>query len=149
MTDHTTSTDSLMHRVKNTDFNKLSLKKGIFNSMILAIFIQIFINLGFSHENQIDMLCVMKNASPIIEIAQEANTTDKQKHCFVSCALTLKCEAGEVLLMGISKEIWDLITPGNADMEDIWADIKGIEFAERGVARNQGQCFNFCSQYYP
>lgn len=80
--------------------------------------------------------------------ASKKRNTDKNMHCAVSCLLTLKCRSGDVLALGIGKEIYDMFTPGDADLKDMKADIQGIDLAKSGRARNKAECFTQCDSYY-
>ncbi len=74
---------------------------------------------------------------------------DKNAHCAVSCILTHRCYASHVLALGVGKEIWDVFTPGDADLYDLQADIRGINLSTSGRARNKADCFVQCDSYYP
>jgi hypothetical protein len=73
---------------------------------------------------------------------------DKFMHCALSCQVALRCGGYETLSVGILKELWDLITPGDADMEDIEADMRGISLAINGVAINNKECILRCNDIY-
>jgi len=86
------------------------------------------------------------------ELYQELKTQpidDKAKHCILSCYLALRCPAFEVWNLGVLKELYDLVTPGDADMEDLKADAAGISLAVGGRARNRAECFRECRTLYP
>lgn len=71
---------------------------------------------------------------------------DKLKHCTLSCLVARKCLSFEVDMIGILKEIYDLIGPGNSELEDIEANRRGIRFAP--AAQNERECMRFCAQVY-
>jgi hypothetical protein len=73
---------------------------------------------------------------------------DKFMHCALSCQVALRCGGYESLSIGILKELWDLITPGDADIEDIKADMRGISLAINGVALNNKECVLRCDDIY-
>ncbi len=80
---------------------------------------------------------------------QRTNPTDKNMHCAVSCILTHHCHSTDVLALGVGKEIWDVFTPGDADVRDLQADIRGIKLSTSGRARNKADCYQQCDSYYP
>lgn len=73
---------------------------------------------------------------------------DKFMHCALSCQVALRCGGYETLSVGILKELWDLISPGNAELEDIEADLRGISLAINGVAINNKECIQRCDDIY-
>lgn len=73
---------------------------------------------------------------------------DKFMHCALSCQIALRCGGYQSLSVGILKELWDLITPGDADIEDIKADIAGINLVLNNQANNDNQCINICDDLY-
>jgi len=75
-----------------------------------------------------------------------ANAHDKVLHCTLSCQLQMRCGSVATLEIGIYKELWDLISPGDADWDDIKADLIGIRFAEQEVAVNDKECLNVCRE---
>jgi hypothetical protein len=75
--------------------------------------------------------------------------SDKNMHCSASCILTLKCFSDDVLAIGIGKEILDILTPGDCDINDIRADLKGIRLVTSGTARDKIDCFAHCLSSYP
>lgn len=77
-----------------------------------------------------------------------AKTTDKFKHCALSCQLALRCSAVDTMNLGILKEVWDLVSPGNAEWKDIEADAKGIRFAITKQAVTDKECNNKCNNIY-
>tara|TARA_B100001971_G_scaffold129103_1_gene119014 strand:- start:59480 stop:59878 length:399 start_codon:yes stop_codon:yes gene_type:complete len=73
---------------------------------------------------------------------------DKFMHCALSCQIALRCGGYESLSIGILKELWDLVTPGDADIKDIEADLRGIRLATRRQANNDYECINRCDLIY-
>ncbi len=85
-------------------------------------------------------------------VQRETHSTkpnDKNMHCAVSCILTHRCRASDVLALGVGKEIWDVFSPGDADLRDLQADIRGINLSTSGRARDNGDCHTQCDSYYP
>lgn len=82
-------------------------------------------------------------------VARSNRASDKNMHCAVSCILTHRCYATDVFALGVGKEIWDVFSPGDADLRDLQADIRGINLSTSGRARNKADCFQQCDSYYP
>ena len=107
--------------------------------------------LGFLSFNAFatDLPCTLDNLERVKNIAIKHSEYDKNRHCSVSCMLTLKCYAGEVFTIGVLKEIQDLFGPGEADGKDIKADVLGIELAQKKAATTDQSCLKQCDLYYP
>lgn len=95
-----------------------------------------------------EVFCSLYHSKRVIGIAEKHSKFDKNRHCTVSCMLTLKCSADEVLLVGTLKEIKDFFGPGEASAEDLKADALGISLAVKGAARSDSQCLSQCDLYY-
>lgn len=95
-----------------------------------------------------EIFCSLYHSKRVIKIAEKHSTYDKNRHCTVSCMLTLKCAAEEVLLIGTLKEVKDFFGPGEASTEDLKADAFGISLASKGAARTDNQCLSQCDLYY-
>ncbi len=93
----------------------------------------LFISLFFSHnllaetQHKSIPICSALFVSSVKTKAEKMGGYDKFKHCAVSCMLTLRCPASDVLEIGILKELADVFGPGNAEMDDLEADFKGVE----------------------
>ena len=74
---------------------------------------------------------------------------DKWKHCTLSCWLARRCGANDAMQIGLLKELWDLVSPGNAEWEDIEADAQGISFYQEKQAGSDKECSYRCSTVYP
>lgn len=94
------------------------------------------------------VFCSLYHSDRVLEIAKKHSTYDKNRHCTVSCMLTLKCPADEVLLVGTLKEVKDFFGPGEASVADLEADAFGISLAFKGAARSDKQCLSQCDLYY-
>lgn len=92
---------------------------------------------------------VIARTTRVQQETQSTKSNDKNMHCAVSCMLTHRCYASDVLALGVGKEIWDVFTPGDADLRDLQADIRGINLSTSGRARNKVDCFHQCDSYYP
>ena len=74
---------------------------------------------------------------------------DKYKHCVISCVLTIVCDVTQAQMAGWGKEIKDVFLPGDASIEDLIADYRGIYCGmkvKHGEARN---CETQCRILYP
>ena len=95
-----------------------------------------------------ELICSLLNVKRVKAIATSHSTFDKNRHCSVSCMLTLKCGAVEAMSMGVLKEIQDLFGPGQADVADLAADAMGVDLAFLRTARTDIQCLEQCDLYY-
>lgn len=62
--------------------------------------------------------------------------------------LALRCPSADVLAAGALKELRDILGPGNAEVDDLAADIMGITIADRRAARSDEQCLSQCDLYF-
>jgi hypothetical protein len=74
---------------------------------------------------------------------------DKFKHCSVSCMLTLKCGSLDSFSIGVIKEIFDLLGMGTAEVDDIKANMEGINLAKKKIATDDDECMIECGVIYP
>jgi len=93
-------------------------------------------------------ICAIYNVLKLKDDITSLGKNDKFMHCALSCQLTLRCGAYETLNIGILKELWDLISPGNAELEDLKADIAGINLVLKRKANNDYECINKCDELY-
>lgn len=126
---------------------------------ILIILLALFSFNSFSKENTNQVtdsvqlyspvpICALYYAFDLEDEIRALGKNDKFMHCALSCQLTLRCGEYEALNIGILKELWDLIGPGNAEVEDLQADIKGISLATKREAVNDYECINKCNEIY-
>lgn len=94
------------------------------------------------------LICSIKNAKIVIPMAERHSTNDKNRHCSVSCMLSLRCQREEVMILGILKELKDVFGPGNAERDDLIADKYGIDLVKHGRARTDLECFEQCDLRY-
>jgi hypothetical protein len=94
-------------------------------------------------------ICSALFVSSVKTKAEKMGGYDKFKHCAVSCMLALRCPASDVLEIGILKELADVFGPGNAEMDDLEADFKGVELVLQKKAINDDQCSSKCDKIYP
>lgn len=130
------------------DFGGCPLFWGYGNPMKKLFFILTLIMAGSAHAGP-EVICSLLNAKKVIKIASSHSTYDKNRHCTVSCILTLKCPAEEVAMVGVLKEIKDFFGPGEADIKDIEADLMGVALAQTRAANTNTQCLSQCDLYYP
>jgi hypothetical protein len=117
-----------------------------------TLIISLTIFFGLIHGAQASapkILCSLLNVKRVKAIAVAHSTFDKNRHCTVSCMLTLKCGPTEAMSIGILKEIQDLFGPGQADIDDLKADALGVDIAFTRRARRDSQCLEQCDLYYP
>jgi hypothetical protein len=96
------------------------------------------------------LFCTMDHLSEGIRwVENQSNDRDKFKHCAVSCYLTLRCSAIEVMAVGALKEFKDLFDEGNAEIADLEADRLGIRLVTNGKADHDRECARRCEQHYP
>jgi hypothetical protein len=93
-------------------------------------------------------VCSLIHVSNIKKIAEAHSNYDKNRHCSVSCMLTLKCPAVDVLLAGYFKELADLLGYGEPDKEDLKANKLGIDLARTRAATTNNACLRHCDLYY-
>lgn len=95
-----------------------------------------------------EMICSLWYLSSAKKYAEaQSNPRDKFKHCTLSCYLSLRCPSTEVWNLGLAKEFVDVFGPGNAEMADLEADMKGIIYSYE-VDTDKG-CVNACNEAYP
>jgi hypothetical protein len=93
-------------------------------------------------------ICSYIYAKKVVPIAEQHSPNDKNRHCTVSCMLTLRCPSADVMMAGVLKEVKDLFGPGNAEVEDLVADAIGVDLALFRIARTDKQCLKKCDLYY-
>lgn len=93
-------------------------------------------------------ICSLKHSKTVIPIAERHSTFDKNRHCTVSCMLSLRCNSNEVMLVGILKEFKDVFGPGNAERADLIADKYGVDLVRHQRARSDSECLEQCDLRY-
>ena len=71
---------------------------------------------------------------------------DKIQHCALSCQVALKCSLFSTTILGLAKEAYDILGPGNAEWKDLSANFQGIILSYY-VSTNK-QCINRCKIIY-
>jgi hypothetical protein len=93
-------------------------------------------------------LCTVKYAKVVIPIAEKHSSFDKNRHCTVSCMLSLLCSDAEVLLAGAAKEFLDLLGAGQAERADMAANKYGVDLVRFDRALLVPECLNQCDLRY-
>ena len=75
---------------------------------------------------------------------EQLNTSDKAKHCSLSCLVARRCDNNDILVFGLIKEMVDLIGPGNSEWEDMEANRQGVLYAHQSHRR----CLFLCIHHY-
>ena len=75
---------------------------------------------------------------------------DKFKHCSLSCVMTLYCGPIGSFEVGALKELYDALGFGDPDVEDLRADLKGIQAGLKiGWLGDRGKCYRACGALFP
>jgi len=96
-----------------------------------------------------NVVCSINHYPKIKTYIESISNYDKFKHCAVSCFLARRCHSVEVLNIGILKELIDLVTPGDADWQDLQADYDGVNFAKANKKTSDKSCEKFCKKAHP
>ena len=72
--------------------------------------------------------------------------SDKHKHCTYSCFIAYKCGAIQSFHAGLLKEVIDIFTPGDADLKDLQANMKGIKISNE--VEFQEDCGDICADHF-
>jgi hypothetical protein len=113
----------------------------IFSMMLSSTF-------TFAGSSPDKLICSIKNSKSVIAVAERHSDYDKNRHCTVSCMLSLRCNLDEVMLIGVLKEIKDVFGPGNAERADLVADKFGIDLVRHQRARTDSECLDQCDLRY-
>jgi hypothetical protein len=54
---------------------------------------------------------------------------DHEAHCIATGLIALRCSVSESWLAGVGKELRDLVGPGDAALDDLRADRRGVQCA--------------------
>lgn len=101
-----------------------------------------------AHAAKKKLICSRADIDKAIKVATSHSQNDKNRHCSVSCLLTLKCNSNYVLGLGIAKEIKDATGKGNAEWADFEADRMGIALVLSKRALSNRECLSQCDLYY-
>ena len=95
------------------------------------------------------VICPIYHYKSVKKIAESSGQYDKFKHCAVSCLLTLRCPAVDVLEIGILKELADVVGPGNAELDDLKANFDGVDLVVKKKVKTDKACLAGCHKLYP
>jgi RHS repeat-associated protein len=73
----------------------------------------------------VDPLGCAEQASQQVE-RDNPGSNDKYRHCVVECKLSGRCGNAIAGAIGVGKELKDVFGPGEADVEDLKADLDGL-----------------------
>jgi len=115
--------------------------------LILLILVMGVFSLNASADDQksIPLFSLLYANSVKAKLVQSNN--DKYKHCAVSCMLSNRCGGFDSYQLGVLKEIWDIIGPGNAEWKDLEADMIGVQMSMHKIATNDKECNQRCLEY--
>jgi hypothetical protein len=94
------------------------------------------------------LICPLFYLNSVQKKVESSGQYDKFKHCGVSCLLTLRCPSTDVFELGVLKEIIDIAGPGNAELADLEADLKGIKIAHK-KKMTDSKCLIECHLSFP
>lgn len=75
------------------------------------------------------IMCTLSWAAIYKPVIEKLPGSDKLKHCTLSCMLAKSCNEETTFLLGILKELSDMMGQGTPEYEDILANIKGIQIS--------------------
>lgn len=93
--------------------------------------------------------CALINGLPFAQTVNQLPIKDKAKHCTVMCYVTNKCSQYSARALGLTKELIDLLGPGNAERADLEANEFGIQLALKNPHLNKESCLEHCLYQYP
>jgi hypothetical protein len=108
--------------------------------------------LSFASHNSIDSRmkwCSFSKIKGLQEEILKLGRNDKFMHCSVSCQLGVHCGALASFNLGILKEAWDVVSPGDASYIDLRADFQGLKFYLDAQADTNQSCMDECAVIYP
>ncbi len=114
--------------------------------IFLFLFTMVFSTSLLAKEQLI--ICPALYYTSVKKVVEANGSYDKFKHCAVSCLLTIRCPAADVLELGIIKELADVVGPGNAEMADLEADYHGVKLGSIFKASDHS-CLSQCHKAYP
>ncbi|EQC48122.1 hypothetical protein [Bacteriovorax sp. DB6_IX] len=103
-----------------------------------------------SFANTEDIFCAVEAAHHYKKIVVVKNfAKDKYKHCTISCIVGIECGVASSALIGVAKEIYDVFGPGNAELEDLLANVLGLRISRRASVTDLSSCSQACQHFYP
>lgn len=119
------------------------MNKIAFGFILIMSFVS---SLAFAKEAKTIPVCSLYYAKTVKAKLLKSDN-DKYKHCAVSCMLANRCGSLDAFSIGALKEVWDLFTPGDADIKDLKADLIGVNFSWHKIAVNDKECNQRCIEY--
>lgn len=117
--------------------------------IIMKLLLFLFVLTINSYAYERGLICVYRIGKPLSKVVVKMGNHDKYKHCTLSCTLTNRCGGFSTYTAGVLKELQDLLGPGNAELKDILANVRGIRLASTGEAKTFSECAKECLRYYP
>mgnify|MGYP003640430315 CR=1 FL=1 len=94
-------------------------------------------------------MCSLLYSGRLKQQVELPGVSDKWKHCALSCLLARRCGAEDSFLLGIIKELADVVGPGNAEWADLQADLNGVTLWLMGMGKSDQMCKDQCLSIYP
>lgn len=119
----------------------------------LRILFFLLLSLGVSAQESYkhieDMVCAVSSAN-YYKRALEIQTleVDKFKHCTISCVVGIECGVAPTAILGIAKELYDLLGAGTPELADLLANIRGLRLGQRDTIQNFEDCKEACFNIY-
>ena len=113
----------------------------------ILLFITLFSASSFAFDR--GLICAYREGRALYPRVRTMAQNDKYKHCVLTCTVANRCGVISALNLGVLKEIKDIFGPGNAEVEDMTANIDGARLANSGEARNFNECALECQRFHP
>jgi hypothetical protein len=121
------------------------MKKCLYNSIFLSVVL--FSGNAFGSDKT--LFCGIRSGMKYKKEVERFRN-DKTKHCALSCMIAVHCPDSSAYIVGYLKEMWDLVSPGDADPEDIVANSEGIKISSDISLDNAvSGCIESCLEIYP
>lgn len=96
-----------------------------------------------------NMICAISSANYYKRVLEvQTLEVDKYKHCTISCIVGIECGVTPTAVLGIAKELYDLLGAGNPEWADLLANIRGLRVGQRVGIQNFEDCKNACFNIY-
>ncbi len=146
-----------MHKAKETPRKKIIVKFQKIETdtelMLKMLLFFVILNSGMlyaeSPEAEALPVCSMYHLRQVKKEIEQHGQFDKFKHCGVSCLLSLRCPALDVMEIGILKELADMMGPGDAEFDDLKANFDGVELVLKKKVTSDKDCIKSCQKLYP
>ena len=101
-----------------------------------------------THAEDEAIVCPLFFYSDVKKIAEARDSYDKFKHCAVSCMLTLRCPAYDVVQVGLLKEGLDYLGYGTPEAADMEANMDGVRLVTRKKVKTDKACLDSCQKLH-